>query len=68
MFDPAAPGGLSDQLTAQATAAASRMVGSTSVVVNVILDGKRMGGYVQRIVASALDDDGARLASGAWGL
>jgi hypothetical protein len=67
-YDPLAPGGLSDRLTTEATAAASRVVNSVALTVNVILDGKRVGGYVRGIVASALEDDGARLASGAWGL
>jgi len=36
------------------------------IVVNVILDGKRVGGYVDRLITSRLDAEGARLAAGAW--
>ncbi len=38
-----------------------------AVVVNVILDGKRVGGYVDRVITDRLDTEGARLAAGAWG-
>lgn len=39
---------------------------SVPIVVNVILDGRKVGGYVKGIVDERLDDEGARLASGAW--
>jgi len=38
----------------------------TPVVVNIILDGKRVGGYVDKVITARLNDEGARLAAGAW--
>ena len=37
------------------------------LVVNVFLDGKKVGGYFDRIVTSRLEDEGFALAAGAWG-
>lgn len=62
-------GGRADPGTAPMLAETVQLVNRTSagLVVNVILDGKRMTGYVQRIVTDRFDDEGARLAAGAWG-
>lgn len=55
-------------LGVEATSLVSRRAGGEPVVaVNVFLDGRRVTGFVERVVAQALDDEGARLASGAWG-
>jgi phage-related minor tail protein len=35
-------------------------------VVNVYLDGNKVGGYVDRVITRRLDAEGARLAAGAW--
>lgn len=56
------------RVASQATAAATRSINSPTIVVNVILEGKKVGGYVQRVVAKAFDDEGSRLVSGSWGL
>lgn len=40
---------------------------SQPLVVNVILDGKKVGGYLDRIVTKRLDAEGFVLAAGAWG-
>ncbi len=53
-------------LATDATTLLQRATVATSIVVNVILDGKRVGGYVRGVVATALNDEGARLESGAW--
>jgi hypothetical protein len=49
------------------TVSLAARLSAPAVVVNVILDGKRVGGYVDRVVTARLDDEGARLAAGAWG-
>lgn len=37
-----------------------------ALVVNVVLDGKRVGGYVDRLISRRLDIEGARAAAGSW--
>jgi hypothetical protein len=53
-------------LATSASTLLQRATLATTVVVNVILDGKRVGGYVRGVVTTALNDEGARLESGAW--
>jgi F0F1-type ATP synthase assembly protein I len=54
-------------LTESSVSGLARTVAAGPVVVNVILDGKRVGGYVDRIITGRLDDEGFALAAGAWG-
>lgn len=46
---------------------APRQADRAPVVVNVILDGKRVGGYVDRLITARLEYEGNRLTAGAWG-
>jgi hypothetical protein len=57
-----------DRLTDSAIDMAIRAGSSQDVtVVNVYLDGKKVGGYVDRIITSRLSDEGSRLLAGSWG-
>jgi phage-related minor tail protein len=49
------------------TAGGARAQQSLNLQVDVFLDGQRMRGYVDRVVTSHLEADGAVLAAGAWG-
>jgi hypothetical protein len=62
-----APRGRGAPPPAPAAGARRSPSGSQPLVVNVILDGKRVGGYVDRIVTNRLDAEGFALAAGAWG-
>jgi hypothetical protein len=64
---PAAGGRAAAAPTATTTTRAA--AGSSNLppmVVNVYLDGSKMGGYIDRIVTRRLEAEGARLAAGAW--
>ena len=52
--------------TTTAAAAGDRRSPAEALVVNVVLDGKRVGGYVDRVITRRLDLEGARAAAGAW--
>lgn len=45
---------------------ASRDRGAGALTVNVILDGKKVGGYLDRIITTRLNTEGARAAAGSW--
>ena len=52
--------------TPRTAAGDRRSPADQALVVNVILDGKRVGGYLDRVISRRLDLEGARAAAGAW--